>query len=86
MIKKAYILAKQDEVYKALAGRFAAFYFLATPHRGADSAKILKNLLKVAYDRAYVGDLEPNSGAVQVINDGFRHFSAGLELWSFYET
>ncbi|KAF9251715.1 hypothetical protein DTO013E5_3858 [Penicillium roqueforti] len=65
VIKKAYILAKQDEVYKALAGRFAAFYFLATPHRGADSAKILKNLLKVAYDRAYVGDLEPNSGAVQ---------------------
>ncbi|KAL5352746.1 hypothetical protein ACLOAV_002694 [Pseudogymnoascus australis] len=86
VIKKAYILAKQDAVHKVLAGRFAAFYFLATPHRGADSAKMLKNLLKAAYDRAYVGDLEPNSGAVQVINDEFRHFSADLELWSFYET
>ncbi|KAJ6076856.1 hypothetical protein N7499_008837 [Penicillium canescens] len=86
VIKKAYILAKQDLVHKALAGRFAAFYFLATPHRGADSAKMLKNLLKVAYERAYVGDLEPNSGTVQVINDEFRHLSAGLELWSFYET
>lgn len=86
VMKKAYILAKQDAVHKALAGRFAAFYFLATPHRGSDSAKMLKNILKVAYDRAYVGDLEPNSGAVQVINDEFRHFSAGLELWSFYET
>ncbi|KFA81126.1 hypothetical protein S40288_00983 [Stachybotrys chartarum IBT 40288] len=86
VLKKAYILAKQDAVHKALAERFVAFYFLATPHRGADSAKMLKNLLKIAYDRAYVGDLEPNSGAVQVINDEFRHFSAGLELWSFYET
>ncbi|KAJ5818486.1 hypothetical protein N7474_004077 [Penicillium riverlandense] len=86
VMKKACILAKQDAVHKALAGRFAAFYFLATPHRGADSAKTLKNLLKVAYDRAYVDDLEPNSGAVQVINDEFRHFSAGIELWSFYET
>ncbi|KAJ5216175.1 uncharacterized protein N7498_002582 [Penicillium cinerascens] len=86
VMKKAYILAKQDAVHKQLSGRFAAFYFLATPHRGSDSAKMLKNLLKVAFDRAYVGDLEPNSEAIQVINDEFRHFSAGLELWSFYET
>ncbi|RBA20242.1 hypothetical protein FPRO05_08687 [Fusarium proliferatum] len=86
VMKKAYILAKQDAEHQTLAGRFAAFYFLATPHRGANSAKMLKNLLKIAYDRAYVGDLEPNSEAVQVINDEFRHFSADLELWSFYET
>lgn len=86
VMKKAYVLAKQDAVHKALAGRFAAFYFLATPHRGADSARMLKNLLRVVYDRPYIGDLEPNSGAIQVINDEFRHFSAGLELWSFYET
>ncbi|KAJ5173905.1 uncharacterized protein N7500_001836 [Penicillium coprophilum] len=86
VIKKAYILAKQDAMHKSLAGRISTFYFLATPHRGADSARMLKNLLKFAYDRAYVGDLEPNSGAIQVINDEFRHFSADLELWSFYET
>ncbi|KAI2737765.1 hypothetical protein DTO013E5_5807 [Penicillium roqueforti] len=86
VMKKAYILAKQDKVHKALSERFTALYFLATPHRGADSAKTLRYLLKIAYDRAYVGDLEPNSGAIQVINDEFRHFSAGLELWSFYET
>ncbi|KAF5017592.1 hypothetical protein F66182_10456 [Fusarium sp. NRRL 66182] len=86
ILKKAYILAKQDAVFKALAERFVAFYFLATPHRGANSAKMLKNILKVAYDRAYIGDLEPNSTAIQVINDEFRHLSEGLELWSFYET
>ncbi|KAJ9483956.1 hypothetical protein VN97_g9443 [Penicillium thymicola] len=86
VMKKAYILAKQDPTHNTLAGRITAFYFLATPHRGSHLAKMLKNLLKVAYDRAYVGDLEPNSGAIQVINDEFRHFSAELELWSFYET
>ncbi|KAK3344227.1 WD40-repeat-containing domain protein [Lasiosphaeria hispida] len=86
VIKKAYILASQDAAHKALVERFAAIYFLATPHRGADSANTLKNVLKVAYDRAYVADLERNSGAIQVINDEFRHFSADLELWSFYET
>lgn len=79
MIKKAYILACQDRTQKVLAGRFAAIYFLATPHRGADSASTLHNMLKVAYDRAYVGDLERNSAAIQVINDEFRHFSADLE-------
>ncbi|KAK7429330.1 hypothetical protein QQZ08_004142 [Neonectria magnoliae] len=86
VIKKAYILARQDATYKSLADRFAAVYFLATPHRGADSAKMLKNILKVAYDRTYVADLGRNSGAVQVINDEFRHFSANVELRSFYET
>ncbi|KAL8375675.1 hypothetical protein RB595_006996 [Gaeumannomyces hyphopodioides] len=86
VIKKAHILARQDAAYRDLASRLDAVYFLATPHRGADSAKTLRNLLKVAYDRAYVADLERNSGAIQVINDEFRHFSDGLELWSFFET
>ncbi|EOO04132.1 putative nacht and wd domain protein [Phaeoacremonium minimum UCRPA7] len=86
VIKKAYILAKQEAAHNTLASRIAAIYFLATPHRGADSAKTLKSLLRVVYDRAYVGDLERNSGAIQVINDEFRHVSKPLELWSFYET
>ncbi|KAH7309620.1 hypothetical protein B0I35DRAFT_84523 [Stachybotrys elegans] len=88
VIKKAYILGKQGAAYKALSDRFIALYFLATPHRGVDSAKMLKNILKVAYDkdRAYIADLGRNSESIQVINDEFRHFSANLELWSFYET
>lgn len=86
VIKKAYILAKQDPTFQDLANRFKVIYFLATPHRGADSAALLKNILRLAYDRPYVADLGRNSGAIQVINDEFRHFSASLELWSFYET
>ncbi|TLD31118.1 hypothetical protein PspLS_02866 [Pyricularia sp. CBS 133598] len=84
--KKAYILAMQDAAHGALAKRFAAIYFLATPHRGADSATLLTNVLKVAYDRSYVADLKRNSGAVQIINDEFRHYYSNIQLWSFYET
>ncbi|KAJ6790358.1 hypothetical protein PWT90_08554 [Aphanocladium album] len=80
------MLARHDAIHASLADRFAAIYFLATPHRGADSAKLLKKILRVAYDRPYVGDLSPSSSAIQVINDEFRHVSADLGLWSFYET
>lgn len=86
VIKKAYLLARQDAAHTELADRFAAIHFLATPHRGSDSARLLKNILRVASKRAYVGNLERNSEATQVINDEFRHVSSRLELWSFYET
>ena len=87
VIKKAYMLAKQGAAYKALAERFHTMYFLATPHRGSDSAKLLNNILHFAYSsRAYVADLERGSGAVQSINDEFRNYSVDIDLWSFYET
>lgn len=85
-MKKAYILAKHDALHSSLADRFVAMFFLATPHRGADSAKLLKKILRLAYDRAYIGDLNPGSPMIQIINDDFRHVSANLKLWSFYET
>ncbi|KAI1462053.1 WD40 repeat-like protein [Annulohypoxylon moriforme] len=87
VIKKAYMLAKQDVLYKSLCERFYSIYFLATPHRGSDSAKTLKNLLQFAFSlRAYVGDLQKGSSTIQVINDGFRQCSTDIDLWSFYET
>ncbi|KAK8000629.1 hypothetical protein PG990_013229 [Apiospora arundinis] len=36
--------------------------------------------------KAFVADLEKNSGALQDINEQFRHMCGGLELVSFYET
>ena len=87
VIKKAYMLARQDAAYKTLTTRFHIIYFLATPHRGSGSAKLLNNMLQIAYSsRAYVADLERGSGAIQSINDEFRKYSADIDLWSFYET
>lgn len=87
VIKKAYMLARQDAVYETLTKRFHTIYFLATPHRGSDSAMLLNNILKIAYSsRAYVADLERGSGAIHSANEEFRKYSADIDLWSFYET
>lgn len=69
--------------------RFHSIFFLATPHRGADGAQMLNNILRVSMShepKAYVNDLIPNSGTIQAINDEFRHVYQGSHLWSFFET
>lgn len=87
VIKKMYLLSRQDDSMSSLAKRLHSIYFLATPHRGSDSAKLLKNILQMASsNRAYIDDLDRNSGAIQSINDAFRNFSGEVKLWSFYET
>lgn len=87
VIKKTYLLSRQDDSMSSLAKRLHSMYFLATPHRGSDSAKLLKNILQMASStRAYVDDLDRNSGAIQSINEEFRNFSGEIKLWSFYET
>ena len=89
VIKKVVLLARQDPLYHHVAARIHSLFFLATPHRGADSAQLLSNMLKIAVpigSKAYVDSLIPNSDAIQVINDGFRHAYQGIQLWSFFET
>lgn len=87
VIKKAYMLARQDTACKGLVKRIHAICFVATPHRGAGSAKLLSNILHAAYSsRAYISDLKRSSGTIQSINDEFRNYSADVHLWSFYET
>lgn len=87
VIKKSYLLAMQNAEYKTLAKRVHAIYFLATPHRGSDLAKLLKNILQTVYSSPdYVGDLVRDSESIQSINDEFREYSADIDLWSFYET
>lgn len=85
VIKKAYMMACEEN--KPLADRIRAMYFLGTPHRGSDLAKLLKKVLRIVSSAPiYVGELMRDSAVLQAINDEFHHYSAGLELWSFYET
>ena len=89
VIKKAYILACQDAAFQELARRIYGMVFLATPHRGSNSAQQLSSLLRISLPhgtKPYVGDLERGSGVLQSINDDFRHYSNTLNLRSFYET
>lgn len=89
IIKKMLMLAKQNSAHWGLANRVHSMFFLATPHRGADSAQLLSNLLKITVShgsKSYVDNLVPNSDAIQVINDEFRNVYGGIQLWSFFET
>ncbi|KAH7157921.1 hypothetical protein B0J13DRAFT_650700 [Dactylonectria estremocensis] len=87
VIKKAYLLAREDESAKTLADRLQCMFFIATPHRGSDAAKMLDRILKASTgSRPYVTDLNRNSGMITSINDAFRHHTDKLHLWSFYET
>ncbi|KAK4113314.1 hypothetical protein N656DRAFT_844254 [Canariomyces notabilis] len=89
VIKKAYLLAQQDDRSRDLARRIQCMFFLGTPHRGSDSAKLLNNVLRASAflsPKAYVVDINRNSGAISVINDEFRFYSDSLHIWSFYET
>src|ERR1700733_6664895 len=74
---------------KDLAPRFRCMVFLATPHRGSESAKKLEHFLRYAMvlpSREYVNDLGRNTGAIQAINEDFRHVAGYIRLFSFYET
>ncbi|KAH6681563.1 NACHT and WD domain protein [Halenospora varia] len=87
VIKKAYMLARQNKASEDLAKRIHTMCFLATPHKGSDSAKLLSNVLQVANSsRAYVSELKKGSYALQAINDEFCDCSSDVVLWSFYET
>ncbi|ERF71820.1 hypothetical protein EPUS_01735 [Endocarpon pusillum Z07020] len=87
--KQAYILSRQESATSDLAKRIRSIFFLATPHRGSDSANLLNNIIRATgtmTTRPYVKDLSKNSLSLQIINDEFRHFSEDVRLWSFYET
>ncbi|TVY14338.1 Vegetative incompatibility protein HET-E-1 [Lachnellula arida] len=89
VMKQTYILATRDPSAKAMADRIHGMVFLATPHRGADIAALLGNMLKASVlhgEKPFVTDLERNSISISSINDEFRHYAHGLELLSFYET
>ncbi|TVY40204.1 Vegetative incompatibility protein [Lachnellula occidentalis] len=87
VIKKAYNLARQSAACKSLADRVHSIYFLATPHSGSDSAKLLSDILHIAsIPREYVSELKQDSGTIQAISDDFRNYERDLDFWSFYET
>ena len=50
---------------------------------------MLSNILRASMTsspRGFISDLEPNSAAIEGINESFRHNYHGTRIWSFYET
>jgi hypothetical protein len=64
-----------------------AIVFLGTPHRGADLASLLSNLLFVSFSqKVFVKQLRTNSELIQGINNQFRDRSESIEIISFHES
>lgn len=87
---QALLIAHEKEDMK-VAGRICAFTFLASPHRGSDSAQLLTNVLRATGKlqplyTSYIAELQRNSPSLQAINDEFKIYSVSLHLQSFYET
>lgn len=86
---QAYIIGKNDDQYREMISRVFGMVFLATPHKGANSAKFLNALLStypLSSSKIYISELGKNSSLLQDINDQFRTVCEGLKLVSFYET
>lgn len=76
-------------MFQDLAPRIHSIYFLATPHRGSKMASVLNNILRASVThgpRHYISNIEYGSEAIQVLNDEFRHYYQGIQLYSFYES
>lgn len=90
VVKKAYVLGKHEGQYAHIISKIHGIMFLATPHRGAQYAKILNNILSTAPlgapPKAYIEDLDTHSRILQDINEQFRASCADLSLVSFFET
>jgi triacylglycerol esterase/lipase EstA (alpha/beta hydrolase family) len=84
---QAIINAYNDHSYTNIVKNTKAIIFLGTPHRGADLANLLNNVLTISFSKKiFVDQLRTNSEIIQEINDTFRDRSESLELISYYES
>jgi pimeloyl-ACP methyl ester carboxylesterase len=90
VVKKAFLLGKQDMQFADIAATFYGIIFLATPHRGAQSASTLNNILSSLPlgppSKSYVAELQLHSNTLFEINEQFRHHCHDLALMSYFET
>lgn len=86
VIKKAFVLSNQKKEFQSISERVLTMFFLATPHRGSDSAALLSRLLSMSGARPFVGELHRNSPTIESINAEFPRFCERLSLFSFFET
>ena len=84
---QAIINAYNNTSYSRIKDNVKAIIFIGTPHRGADLAALLGNVLTVTLSRKpFVDQLRSDSESIQEINNLFRDRTTSLDLVSFYES
>ena len=88
VVKKAYLLGRNDSQYQDLVHSISAVVFLATPHRGTNLAEVLNRVLTASFQspKNFITDLNKNSSALEELNEQFRHVAPRISIISFYET
>ena len=90
VVKKAYLLGRNDPHYRDIIAKIRAIIFLSTPHRGSGLAKILNTILSLWLSpftsKSFIKDLSRGSESLISINEEFRQVPLEIELFSFYET
>ena len=88
VVKKAILMAQNDNNYRDLAQAMSGIVFLSTPHRGSDLANTLNLMLRLFFqpERSFIKELGPGSSAIEDINEQFRHVAQNLSIISFHES
>lgn len=90
VVKKAFLLGKQDVQFAELVSKVYGIMFLGTPHRGSQLATTLNSILSSSPigppPKTYIADIQVQSNTLQEINEQFRHCYHDLEIVSFFET
>ena len=84
VIKKAYLLAKNNQTFSMRKDEFKGILFLATPHSIGDPTDALGKLLGMSSQSA--PDLMRDFAQIHSINNDFRTCHQDLKLYSFRET
>lgn len=86
-IVQAIINAYNDRNYEKVLPNIRGIVFLATPHRGANMAKLLSRLLSVTLSKkVFVDQLAPRTSTIVDINTAFPDRTKSLFLVSFWES
>jgi hypothetical protein len=84
---QAVIIAQQNNLFARVGKNFKGIFFLGTPHRGADLARLLGGILTATLSPpVFVDELRANSETIQDINAAFLSRAQELELVSYYES
>lgn len=88
VIRQMVTASQQDPAFQHLGGRIKAIFFLGTPHKSANVAQILSNIVRESAQgsKPSIKDMQKNSPFLTRADDTFRRCVEDVLLFSFYET
>jgi hypothetical protein len=84
---KAIVIAHNHQLYPNILENAQGIMFLGTPHRGADLAGLLSNLLTATFSRRiFTSQLRAHNETLEDLHQQFLGRTKSLHLISYYES